>query len=173
VLIGDLLAPLDELHDILAGYAASGVRGHLLQVLDPAEESLPFEGRVRFEGMEREGPLLIARVETVRDQYQARLAAHRDGLAAILARSHGWSLGLHRTDHPPHQALLALYGMMSGLPPSHAPSEGGLSHAGAGRLRFRRPLAAGGLRGAAGAVVADPGDAAGADGGTLSRRSGC
>ena len=120
VLIGDLLGSLDSVHEVLAGYAASGVRGHLLQVLDPAEESLPFEGRVRFEGMEREGPLLIARVEAVRDEYQARLAAHRDGLAA-LARSHGWSLGLHRTDHPPHQALLALYGMMSGgLPPGHS-----------------------------------------------------
>ena len=72
--------------------------------------------------IERSGEALsgLPRVEAVRDQYQARLAAHRDGLAA-LARSHGWSLGLHRTDHPPHQALLALYGMMSGgLPPGHA-----------------------------------------------------
>jgi uncharacterized protein (DUF58 family) len=120
VLIGDLLMPLDELHDLLAGYAATGVRGHLLQVLDPAEESLPFEGRVRFEGTERESPLLIARVEAVRDEYQARLAAHRAGLAA-LARSHGWSLAHHRTDQPPHRALLALYGVMSGgLPPGHA-----------------------------------------------------
>jgi uncharacterized protein (DUF58 family) len=124
VLIGDLLMPLDEFHDVLAGYAASGVRGHLLQVLDPAEESLPFEGRVRFEGTERENPLLIARVEAVRDEYQARLAAHRAGLAA-LARDHGWSLGHHRTDQPPHWALLALYGVMSGgLPPGHAVPRG-------------------------------------------------
>jgi uncharacterized protein (DUF58 family) len=119
VLIGDFLMPLDETHDLLAGYAASGVRGHLLQVLDPAEESLPYDGRVRFEGMEREGNLILARVEAVREQYQARLAGHQDGLAA-LARSHGWSLATHRTDRPPHQALLALYGMMSGgLPPGH------------------------------------------------------
>jgi len=120
VLIGDFLMPLDEAHDLLAGYAASGIRGHLLQVLDPAEESLPFDGRVRFEGMEREGHLLVARVEAVREQYQARLAAHQAGLAA-LARGHGWSLATHRTDRPPHQALLALYGVMSGgLPPGHA-----------------------------------------------------
>nr|WP_229743512.1 DUF58 domain-containing protein [Aliidongia dinghuensis] len=119
VLIGDLLMPLEELHALLAGFAAAGVRGHLLQVLDPAEESLPFEGRVRFEGLEREGALLIARVDTVREEYQARLAAHQDGLAA-LARGHGWSLARHRTDQPPHRALLALYGMLSGgLPPGH------------------------------------------------------
>ena len=119
VLIGDFLMPLDETRDLLAGYAASGVRGHLLQVLDPAEESLPYDGRVRFEGMEREGNLTLARVELVREQYQARLADHQTGLAD-LARSHGWSLATHRTDRPPHQALLALYGMMSGgLPPGH------------------------------------------------------
>ena len=119
VLIGDFLMPLDETQDLLAGYAASGVRGHLLQVLDPAEESLPYDGRVRFEGLEREGNLVLARVEAVREQYQARLAGHQAGLAA-LARSHGWSLATHRTDRPPHQALLALYGMMSGgLPPGH------------------------------------------------------
>lgn len=119
-LIGDFLMPLDETRDLLAGYAASGVRGHLLQVLDPAEESLPYDGRVRFEGMEREGNLTLARVEAVREQYQSRLAGHQAGLAA-LARSHGWSLASHRTDRPPHHALLALYGMMSGgLPPGHA-----------------------------------------------------
>ena len=119
VLIGDFLMPLGETRDLLAGFAASGVRGHLLQVLDPAEESLPYDGRVRFEGMEREGNLTLARVELVREQYQARLADHQTGLAD-LARSHGWSLATHRTDRPPHQALLALYGMMSGgLPPGH------------------------------------------------------
>ena len=120
VLIGDFLMPLDETRDLLAGYAASGVRGHLLQVLDPAEESLPYDGRVRFEGMEHEGNLTLARVELVREQYQARLADHQTGLAD-LARSHGWSLATHHTDRPPHQALLALYGMMSGGEKSPSP----------------------------------------------------
>ncbi len=57
----------------------AGLRGHLLQVLDPAEETLPFAGRVRFEGLEREASLLISRVETVREDYraQARRAPRR------------------------------------------------------------------------------------------------
>ncbi|MEI9983764.1 MAG: DUF58 domain-containing protein [Aliidongia sp.] len=115
VLVSDFLGPLDALRSLVASFAARGLRGHLLQVLDPAEETLPFEGRIRFEGLEREPSTLISRVETVRDQYLARLAAQRDGLAAI-GRSYGWSFGIHRTDHPPHTALLALYGVMSGLP---------------------------------------------------------
>jgi uncharacterized protein (DUF58 family) len=112
VLAGDLLAPLDEIHAVVGRFAANGLRGHLLQILDPAEETLPFAGRVRFEGFEQENPLLISRVETVREDYARRLAKHREGLAAI-ARSSGWSLGTHRTDRPPNAALLALYGALA------------------------------------------------------------
>jgi uncharacterized protein (DUF58 family) len=112
VLIGDLLAPLEQIHALVGRFAAHGQRGHLLQVLDPAEETLPFAGRVRFEGLEQESPLLISRVETVREAYAEKLTDHRAGLAAI-ARAAGWSFGIHRTDRPPHTALLALYGALS------------------------------------------------------------
>jgi uncharacterized protein (DUF58 family) len=115
VLLGDLLTPLDDIHALVGRFAASGQRGHLLQVLDPAEETLPFNGRVRFEGMEREAPILISRVETVRSEYVDRLARHRAGLAAI-ARGTGWTFGTHRTDKPPHVALLALYGALAQMP---------------------------------------------------------
>ena len=112
VLIGDLLAPLEEVHAPVARFAAAGLRGHLLQVLDPAEETLPFAGRVRFEGFEAEGSLLVSRVETVREQYAERLARHQAGLAAI-ARAAGWSFGMHRTDRPPHTAVLALHAALA------------------------------------------------------------
>jgi uncharacterized protein (DUF58 family) len=108
VLIGDFLAPLDELRARLRDYVAMGVRGHLLQVLDPAEETLPFAGRVRFEGPEDEGNTLIGNVGGVRAAYTERLEAHRAALRD-LARSLGWTYAPHRTDHPPEPALLALY----------------------------------------------------------------
>ena len=115
VMISDFLTPLDELRRLVMGFGGQRVRGHLLQVLDPAEETLPYDGRVRFDGLEHEPSTLISRVETIRDQYQSKLAAQRDGLAAI-ARLYGWSFATHRTDHPPHLALLALWGAMSGTP---------------------------------------------------------
>jgi uncharacterized protein (DUF58 family) len=115
VLLGDLLAPLDETEKLVASYAATGLKGHLLQVLDPAEETLPFDGRIRFEGLEREDTVLISRVETVREQYLARLAQHRAGLATI-ARAAGWGFATHRTDKPPHTALLALYTALAAQP---------------------------------------------------------
>lgn len=106
--IGDLLAPLEATADLVLRYADAGLKGHLLQVLDPAEESLPFAGRVRFEGLEGESPLLVSRVESIRAGYAERLQRHREGLAA-LARGAGWTFATHRSDYPPQHALLGLY----------------------------------------------------------------
>jgi uncharacterized protein (DUF58 family) len=108
VLIGDLLAPLERIHAAVGRLVATQSTGYLLQVLDPAEALLPYNGRVRFQGMERDEHALIPRVEGVREAYARRLAEQQDGLAAICAAA-GWGFGVHRTDHPPEAALLALY----------------------------------------------------------------
>jgi uncharacterized protein (DUF58 family) len=112
VFVGDFLAPLPEIDAVVRRFAERGVRGHLLQVLDPAEETLPFAGRIRFEGLEGEGNLLLSRVETVRDDYVGRLHAHHRGLAA-LARAADWTFSTHRTDRPPQSALLTLFLLLS------------------------------------------------------------
>jgi uncharacterized protein (DUF58 family) len=124
VLIGDFLSPLDGIRDCLGRFAGTPVRGQLLQVLDPAEAVLPYEGRVRFEGLAGRGvgdTTLVPRVEQVRSQYADRLAAQQDGLAAICAAA-GWGFSVHRTDHPPEAALLALY---AALAPDTARQAGG------------------------------------------------
>ncbi len=108
VWIGDFLEPLEDVQTAIANFAARGVRGHLLQILDPAEETLPFGGRVEFEGPEAEGRVLIGRVESIRSGYRDELAAHRRGLEA-LARQSGWTLATHHTDQPPETPLLSLF----------------------------------------------------------------
>lgn len=114
VLVSDWLDPLDKIEAVIRYYAGAGVRGHIVQVLDPAEEDLPFDGHVKFEGLEAEGQHTIRRVETVRTAYGARLAAQRDGLQR-LARPADWTVHLHRTDRPPQTVLLALYLAMADL----------------------------------------------------------
>jgi uncharacterized protein (DUF58 family) len=84
----------------------------MLQINDPAEEDLPFGGRIRFEGAEEPEEVIVSRVETIRHAYSDRFRRHREGLAAI-AGAVGWSFGSHRTDRPPQLALLALYGALS------------------------------------------------------------
>lgn len=108
VLFSDFLAPLPAIQAIVGRIAGRPVTGHLLQILDPAEEALPYQGRVRFEGLERDGAALIGRVEGVRAEYAQRLAGQREGLRAI-ASSAGWTFSTHRTNEPPEAALLGLY----------------------------------------------------------------
>ncbi len=112
VLFSDLLEPVEDLRKALRRMTANGIGGQLVQVLDPAEETLPFDGRVRFAGLEGEADVLIDRAEDVRKQYQRRLTAHRDAVAA-LARRAGWGFTLHHTDQPPQTALLSLYQTLS------------------------------------------------------------
>lgn len=113
VLVGDFLAPLEDIDARLRDVAGRGVQGHLLQVLDPVEEAPPFAGRIRFSGLEGEPDHLVTRAEDLRDEYMARLRRHREAIAAITTRI-GWSFGLHHTDGSPQTALLALHAMISG-----------------------------------------------------------
>ena len=108
VLIGDFLAPLEQVQASVARLAAIPVSLHLLQVLDPAEATLPYQGRVRFQGLEQEADLLVPRVEGVRAAYAQALEAHQAGLAAIAAGA-GCRFAIHRTDYPAEAALLGLY----------------------------------------------------------------
>ena len=108
VLFGDFLSPLDEIQASVGRLSATPVSGYLMQVLDPAEADLPYSGRIRFRGLEREGDTLIPRVEGVRDEYGRRMKAQQEGLAAICAAA-GFGFAVHRTDHSPEAALLGLY----------------------------------------------------------------
>jgi uncharacterized protein (DUF58 family) len=112
VLIGDLLTPLEQIQAAIGRLAAIPVAGHLLQVLDPAEALLPYEGRIRFHSVGDGPQALIPRVESVRAAYADRLAAQQQGLAAMCTAA-GWGFSMHRTDHPPESALLALYAALS------------------------------------------------------------
>ncbi|TDH59843.1 DUF58 domain-containing protein [Dankookia rubra] len=114
VLIGDFMAPLPEIHAAVAALAAWPVRGHILQVLDPEEETLgqgnrAYAGRVLFEWGGAAGQaILVPRVEEARPVYVERLRHHREGIAAIAAAA-GWGFMTHHVDQPPQTALLALW----------------------------------------------------------------
>lgn len=108
VMLGDFLSPLDDVRIAVNAFAHHGQRGHIVQIVDPAEEVFPFEGRVQFEGPEGEGRAVIGNVETVASSYRNVFAAHVDGVRSV-ARAAGWGYTRHRTDQAPETALMALY----------------------------------------------------------------
>ncbi|HEY0292642.1 MAG TPA: DUF58 domain-containing protein [Hansschlegelia sp.] len=112
VLIGDLLAPEDEIAASVARLAARGGRGHMIMIADPAEETFPFSGRTEFVDPDSSRRLVAGRAEDWRAGYAERLARHRAALGQI-ARRHGWSFTIHRTDRPASEPLLALHARLA------------------------------------------------------------
>ncbi|MBT5571336.1 MAG: DUF58 domain-containing protein [Alphaproteobacteria bacterium] len=112
VLISDFLIDEKKLVDLLGRIAARGVRGHLLQVLDPSEVSLPFRGRTRFQGLESEGELLVGRAESLRAAYLERLESLQSALDTF-ARRANWTYATHLTNSPPEPAMLSLFTNMT------------------------------------------------------------
>ncbi|MGZ5841814.1 MAG: DUF58 domain-containing protein [Xanthobacteraceae bacterium] len=111
VMLSDLWAPIGEVRGTIAQLSASGAHGHVMQIVDPAEESFPYSGRVEFIEPEGAGSVTAGRAETWRNDYQGIVARHR---AAIRAETdlRGWSFAIHRTDRPASELLLVLHSRM-------------------------------------------------------------
>jgi len=130
VVLSDLWSPLAEVQAMVAQLAATGAHGHVVQIVDPAEESFPYSGRVEFIEPEGAGSITAGRAETWRNDYQAIVARHRAAVRAETDRR-GWSFAIHRTDRPASELLLVLHSRMGDsaqLPAvisRHAPAQPG------------------------------------------------
>ena len=115
VMIGDFLRPVDEIAARLRLIADAGIKGHLVQVLDPAEETFPFAGRTEFHEFSGPARLLAGRAENLRSAYVERLASHREAIEQLTRRL-GWNFMRHDTARPVHAIILALYALIGGQP---------------------------------------------------------
>ncbi len=111
LLIADFLGDPQPVLEWLRRAAAAGVRGALLQVLDPDEEAFPFKGAVLFRSASGASRHDTRDAGGIRDAYLARLAERRALLSAA-ARDAGWHFGTHDTAHTPAQALLWIASVM-------------------------------------------------------------
>jgi uncharacterized protein (DUF58 family) len=111
VLLSDLWVPMSEVRGKITQLAATGAHGHVIQIVDPAEESFPYSGRVEFIEPEGAGSITAGRAEAWRNDYHAIVEHHR---AAIRAETdlRGWSFAIHRTDRPASELLLVLHSRM-------------------------------------------------------------
>lgn len=107
----DFLGDLAPIEAALTAAADRGVKGALLQILDPAEEAFPFDGRTIFESMGGTLRHETLKAADLRDRYLARLADRKDRLGH-LARITGWQYHCHHTDTPAASALLWLWRAM-------------------------------------------------------------
>ncbi|MBN9042301.1 MAG: hypothetical protein BGP05_15330 [Rhizobiales bacterium 62-47] len=113
VVLSDFWSPMPEIKTMLAGLSSSGAHGTLVQVVDPAEESFPYSGRVEFVEPEGGGVITAGRAETWAHDYKARVAAHRDEIRLESGRL-DWLFSIHTTSRSAAELLLFLHsGMMA------------------------------------------------------------
>ena len=127
VMLSDLWSPIAEVRSTIAQLSATGAHGHVVQIVDPAEESFPYSGRVEFIEPEGAGSVTAGRAETWRNDYQSIVARHRADVRAE-TDLRGWSFAIHRTDRPASELLLVLHSRMGHNTPAaifgsrHAPA---------------------------------------------------
>jgi uncharacterized protein (DUF58 family) len=108
VLLSDLWCEIGEVRRTITQLAGSGAHGHVVQIVDPAEETFPYWGRIEFVEPEGAGRITAGRAETWRADYAARVQTHRAEIRSETDRL-GWSFTIHRTDRPAAELLLALH----------------------------------------------------------------
>lgn len=109
--VSDFLGPLEPVEQALTQAADRGVRGALLQVLDPEEEAFPYQGRTVFESMGGAVSHETLQAGGLRRRYLDRLAERKDRLIS-LARLTGWQFHCHHTGESAQAALLWLFGAL-------------------------------------------------------------
>ena len=108
VLLSDLWSDIGDVRRTITQLSGSGALGHVVQIVDPAEETFPYWGRVEFVEPEGFGRITAGRAETWRTDYTARVERHRAEIRAETDRL-GWSFIIHRTDRPASELLIALH----------------------------------------------------------------
>src|SRR5947199_108976 len=126
LVVSHFWSPIAQVRATLAQLSATGAHGHTVQIVDPAEETFPYSGRVEFIEPEGAGSITAGRAEAWKSDYETRVARHRAEIRAETDKL-GWSFTIHRTDRPATELLLALHARLGAPPPGAVVS---------GRLRF-------------------------------------
>ena len=112
VVLSDFWSPIGEIRNMLATLSASGAHGTLIQVVDPAEETFPYSGRVEFVEPEGGDVIVAGRAERWASDYVERVALHREQIRIETGKL-DWLFSTHTTSRSAAELLLFLHsGMM-------------------------------------------------------------
>lgn len=112
VMAGDFLDPLPRIAEAFDVLSASTSNGLIVQILDPQEMDLNFEGRVMFHDLPNGERETVNNVASIRAQYMQRIEDHLEEVYSLCA-GHGWPYVLHRTDHDIADTVTALWLMVA------------------------------------------------------------
>lgn len=107
--ITDGLVAEDVLSAQIQKLALQRLSAQFVQVMDPAERTLPFSGHTVFEGMEDgDGEQMIQDVRAIRTAYQDKLNTHLSVMKNVV-KTAGWFWYEVTSDQMPETATLPIY----------------------------------------------------------------
>ena len=113
IVFSDFLQPIEDTLDWINTLSQRGVRGSIVQIIDPAEESFPFAGRTEFRDPETNSKFTFGRAESVAEDYKNLFSARKEELANQ-CRKLGWNYIAHHTDTLASKALVSLHMKLTG-----------------------------------------------------------
>lgn len=113
IMIGDFLDDVDDIRTMLSRVSPQLTRGVLVQVLDPAELTLPYQGRYVFEGTDGHDTETIGNVGSIRGEYQKRIEAHIEAVKDC-ALHQGFDALFYNTKDDISRCLFEFWMMMGG-----------------------------------------------------------
>jgi uncharacterized protein (DUF58 family) len=113
ILFSDFLDPVEKTVEKITQIARFGIRGHLVQIIDPAEQSFPYGGRVEFDDPETGLRITTGNAQNISAEYKNLFNARIQKLRSQTIKL-GWSHTIHQTDSLASQALVALHTNLTG-----------------------------------------------------------
>lgn len=123
IMISDFLDDMDDVLGRLTKVGGNQVGGTLVQVIDPCEESFPFEGRVEFKDMQSSERVMVENAGELRAKYSAAFNGRKAQLDG-LCRQLNWGHIIHHTDRSSREGLLNIHSFLS----SHYYATGAMNH---------------------------------------------
>jgi len=107
ILCSDFLETPEKIETAIAPLAGKNARGIMMQILDPAEVNLPFDGHAVFEDQGNANHK-IDNVASIRSAYQEKIEEHIQAISSLSA-AYGFSYILHVTDGSLEETLIRLW----------------------------------------------------------------
>jgi uncharacterized protein (DUF58 family) len=108
IIASDFSEPEEDMLEKLNPLFKRGVRGHLVEVIDPVEEDFPYAGHTVFTHPQTGERITANRAEIVAIDYRRAFLSRRDALIQA-AKQFGWTYTISRTDRPATIALIKLH----------------------------------------------------------------
>ncbi len=107
VIFTDAMTDPEALQKKLKQLARTGVKGHVVQVLDPVERDMTFDGNVNFVDLKTgDTHDKIGDVAAIRENYVERFNTHQQELHAAVKGVPGWRITTHYTGETDRAATL-------------------------------------------------------------------